>query len=68
MDMDPAHLPWWEREKLLTDKDRQAIRKAIQSYYADIDENWAETELGREELRKIAGRKYRQEEWLAGMG
>lgn len=63
-----SNLPWWEREKLLTTKDKKAIQKAIQSYYADIDENWAETELGREELRKIARRKYRDEEWLAGMG
>ena len=66
--MDPAHLPWWEREKLLTDKDKQAIQKAVNRHYADIDENWAETELGREELRKIARRKYHDEEWLAGMG
>ena len=63
-----SNLPWWEREKLLTQKDKEAIQKAIQSYYADIDENWAETELGREELRGIARRKYRDEEWLAGMG
>ncbi len=60
--------PWWEKEKLLTHKDKEAIQKAIQSYYGDIDENWAETELGREELRKIARRKYHDEEWLAGMG
>lgn len=63
-----SNLPWWEREKLLTQKDKQAIQKAIQSYYADIDENWAETELGKEELGKIAWRKYHDEEWLAGMG
>ena len=63
-----SNLPWQERKKLLTDKDKQAIQKAIQSYYADIDENRAETELGREELREIARRKYRDEEWLAGMG
>lgn len=62
------NLPWWEREKLLTPKDKQAIQKAIQSYYADIDENWAETELGREELHSIIMRKYRAEEWLEGMG
>lgn len=65
---DGIRLMWWEREKLLTTKDKQAIQKAIQTYYADIDENWAETELGREELRKIERRKYRDEEWLAGMG
>ena len=66
--MNAAELPWWEREKLLTERDKQAIQRAIHSHYADIDENWAETELGREELRKIVRRKFRDEEWLAGMG
>lgn len=60
-------LPWWEREKLLTAKDKEAIQKAINSHYGDIDESWAETEIGKEELRKIARRKYHDEEFLAGM-
>lgn len=42
--MEVGKMPWWEREKLLTPKDKEAIQKAIQTYYADIDENWAETE------------------------
>lgn len=66
-DMKSSTLPWWEREKLLTEKDKQAIERAIQSYYADIDESWAETDLGREELMRIARTKYRSEEWLAGI-
>ena len=66
--MVPRSLPWWEEEKLLTEKDKKAIAKAKETQWEEIDENWAETELGREELRKIARRKYRDEEWLAGVG
>ena len=65
--MNAAELPWWEREKLLTERDKQAIQRAIHSHYADIDEGWAETEYGRAELHSIIMRKYRQEEFLAGM-
>lgn len=61
------NLPWWEREKLLTEKDKQAVQRAIHSHYADIDEGWAETEYGRDELHSIIMRKYHQEEALAGM-
>ena len=66
--MSAAALPWWEREKLLTPKDKQAIQKAVNLHYADIDENEAETEAGRYELHSIIMRKFRDEEWLAGMG
>ena len=66
--MSAAALPWWEREKLLTDKDKQAIRKAVNLHYAEIDENEAETEAGRYELHSIVMRKFRNEEWLAGTG
>lgn len=65
--MSVASMPWWEREKLFTQKDKEAIKKAIQSYYADIDESWAETEAGRCELRSIIRRKYHHEEFVAGM-
>ena len=65
--MSALFMPWWEREKLLTQKDKEAIQRAIQSYYADIDENWAETEAGRAELHDIIRKKYHDEEFLAGM-
>ena len=61
------NLPWWEREKLLTERDRQAIQLAIHTYYADIDEGWAETEAGKNELHSIIMRKYHQEEFKAGI-
>lgn len=65
--MTPAQLHWWEREKLLTEKDKQAIQKAIHSHYADIDESDAETEAGRYELHAIIMRKYHNEEFMAGL-
>lgn len=66
--MDAAALQWWEREKLLTERDKQAIQRAIHSHYADIDEGWAETEYGRAELHSIVMRKYHNEEFMAGIG
>lgn len=60
-------LPWWEREKLLTEKDKQAIQRAINCHYADIDEDWAETEAGRVEIHSIIMRKYHNEEYIAGL-
>lgn len=65
--MNPKLLPWWEREKLFTPKDKEAIQRAINSYYADIDEDWAETDAGRAELHSIIMRKYHNEEFLAGL-
>jgi hypothetical protein len=61
------NLPWWEREKLLTEKDKQAIQRAIYSNWEDIDESWAETEAGKNELHSIIMRKYHQEEFKAGI-
>ena len=65
--MSLAGMPWWELQKLFTDKDREAIHRAIHSYYADIDLDWAETEAGRYELKSIIRRKYHYEEFVAGM-
>ena len=58
---------WWERERLLTDRDKEAIEKARGQYYADIDEESAETVHGREILREIIMRKYHAEEFSAGI-
>ena len=65
--MNAADMPWWEREKLLTPKDQEAIMRAIYADYADIDESWAETEAGKYELRNIISRKYHDEEFRAGI-
>lgn len=64
-DMDVSKMPWWEREKLLTDKDKDAIAKARGQHYGDIDEGAAETDAGRYELHALVMRKYRREESLA---
>ena len=60
-------LPLWEREKLFTDRDRQAIQRAINSSWTEIDLSWAETEAGRCELKSITSRKYHNDEFLAGI-
>lgn len=60
-------MPWWERKKLLTDKDREAIQKAINSRWTEIEEDWAETEAGKNELHSIKMRKFHHEEFLAGI-
>lgn len=65
--MNDAELPWWEREKLLTEKDKQAIQNAIYTRWEDIDENAAETEAGRYELHRITMRKMHDAEFAAGM-
>lgn len=62
-----ALMPWWEREKLYTEKDRAAIEKAKRSGCGEIDENWAETDAGRYEVHRIAVNKYHNEEYRAGM-
>jgi len=59
--------PWWEEEKLLTEKDKKAIAHARTQYYGEIDENEAETELGRQKVRNIILRKYHNEEYSAGI-
>ena len=63
--MSPATMPWWEREKLLTAKDRDAIQRAIYADWTDIDESAAETEAGKYELHSIKMRKFHQEEFSA---
>lgn len=65
--IDVGKLQWWEREKLLTEKDREAIQKAMYTRWEDIDENAAETEAGKYEIQSIRSRKRHNDEWLAGM-
>jgi hypothetical protein len=59
--------PWWEVEKLLTEKDKQALEHARSLHFGEIDENEAETALGRQKLREMIIRKYHNEEYCAGM-
>lgn len=66
--MSAGNLPWWEREKLLTAKDREAIQRAIYTRWEDIDETLAETDAGREEIRRIQLRKMNADEFAAGIG
>ena len=65
--MSIADMPWWEREKLLTDADKRAIQKAIYARWEDIDEDTAETDAGRYEMHRIAMQKYHAEEFNAGI-
>ena len=51
----------------MTVKDQQAIEKAKASNWTEIDEGWAETEAGREEVHRIKMRMYHREERIAGM-
>lgn len=51
----------------LTAKDQQAIEKARASDWTEIDEGWAETEAGKEEVHRIKMRMYHREERIAGM-
>lgn len=60
-------IPWWEREKMYTEKDKDAIERAECSRWEDIDENWAETEVGRYEVHDIKMRKCHYDEYRAGM-
>ena len=60
-------MPWWEREKLLTAKDKEAIQRAIYARWEDIDASWAETEAGRYELDYIRSRKLHHAEAMVGM-
>ena len=60
-------MPWWERRKLLTEKDWAAIERAKRTPWEDIDENWAETEAGKREVHNIAIRKYHRSEVSSGM-
>ena len=58
---------WWEEERLLTDKDRAAISKAREQDWTEIDEDSAETEIGRRRIHAIIMRKYHRDEYKAGM-
>jgi len=60
-------LPWWEREKMLTDKDRAAIDEAKKQDWTEIKNVTAETPAGRIEIKSIKFRKYCREEYAAGM-
>lgn len=60
-------MPWWERKKLFTQKDKEAIARAQASCWEDIDEDWAETEAGRYEIHSIIMRKYHRDEYRAGI-
>lgn len=51
----------------MTVKDQQAIEKAKASNWTEIDEGWAETEAGREEVHRIKMWMYHREERIAGM-
>lgn len=62
-----SRLNWWEIEKLLTPKDKEAVAKAKSLHYGDIKEDDAETDLGRQELHRIILEKYHNEEASAGM-
>lgn len=66
-DTEISAIPWWEREKMLTAKDKEAIYKAKHSYSEDIKEDWAETEVGKYEVRQICKHNYHREEFMAGM-
>ena len=65
--MSVAGLMWWERERLLTARDREEIGRAERLNWADIDEARAETEAGKYELHSIKMRKYHNEEYHAGI-
>lgn len=60
-------LQWWEVEKLLTEKDKQAISRAKGLHYGEIDENEADTVHGRKILKDMILQKYHNEEFSAGM-
>lgn len=60
-------MPWWQREKLLTEKDKEAISEARRSRWEDIEEERADTEAGRIEIRYIQLRKMHAAEARCGM-
>lgn len=51
----------------MTEKDKQLIEKARRSYWADINEDEADTEEAREILHRIAVDRYHYEEYKCGM-
>lgn len=52
---------------MITEHDKKVIEKSRYKYWGDINLSDAETEEGKEELRKIVLRKYHAEECEAGM-
>lgn len=58
---------WWQEEALLTKKDKEAIEKAKSQDWTEIDENTAETVIGRKKLHDIIMTKYHNEEFQAGI-
>lgn len=58
---------WWERERLFTGKDREAIARAKELPWEEIDETTAETVAGMEEIKDIRSRKFHRAEYMAGM-
>ena len=63
--MSLSEKPWWEREKMLSEKDREAIQRAVYADWTDIDESSAETEAGKNELHRIKMTKLHNEEFKA---
>ena len=60
-------IPWWKREALLTQKDKEAISRARKTPWEDIREDWAETNAGKMELHEMIMGKYHRAEAAAGM-
>ena len=55
------------KEWQMTDRDKALIEKAKRSYWADIDEDAADTEEARKILHRMAVDGYHYEEYQAGM-
>lgn len=62
-----AGMMWWEEDRLLTEKDKEAIEKAKKQSWTKIDEDSAETLIGKRRLHSIAMRKFHYEEFQAGL-
>ena len=60
-------MPWWEREALFTQRDKEAVSRARVTPWEDIREDWAETAAGKAELRDMIRRKFHMAEASAGM-
>ena len=65
--MDVSKMMWWEREKLLTEKDKSALLRAVNSNWEEIDVDSAETAAGQYELSSVISRKRHAEEFVAGI-
>lgn len=65
-----SKMMWWERARLLTEKDKEAIIRAKRVppvHYDEINPDWAETEAGRYEIEQIALSKIHRLEYREGM-